>query len=265
MRNFPSRTPDRALRGGLRGRLVDAPLTVTFDLALAAARPQALMDGRHSGFAARGPVVIEHSDWRLPTTLAISGPLRVAAGELSIRPMRLGARARYEAGDTRLPFVLGLHGPLQFRQSTWTLQPVGVALRSALAADTPIPDLDARGALALGRRMAIRLHGRIADWPRAWPTLPPPIGQSRSPLPFALDYLGAADLGDVAGLQLRRDATRFDARFRLPDVLAWIDTMAAASPLPPLDGVLSTPRLEISGATLEGVEIEFDEETVRSP
>ena len=50
------------------------------------------------------------------------------------------------------------------------------------------------------------------------------------------------DLSDVASLQLQRDATRFDGRFRLPQMLAWIDASATASPLPPLDGTLTTPR-----------------------
>ena len=82
---------------------------------------------------------------------------------------------------------------------------------------------------------------------------------SNSPLPFVLDYSGAANLSGDTALQLRRDATRFDGRFRLPDVLAWIEAAADGSPLPPIDGRLTTPVLEITGATLHGVEITFDD------
>jgi hypothetical protein len=91
--------------------------------------------------------------------------------------------------------------------------------------------------------------------------LPAPLDRSTSPLPFALDYAGTPDFADVARLRLARDATRFDARFRLPAVLQWIDA-GAASPLPPLDGTLSTPRLDIAGAQLEGVEATLDDETL---
>ena len=42
----------------------------------------------------------------------------------------------------------------------------------------------------------------------------------------------------------------------------WIDRIGRNTPLPPLDGRLSTPRLVIAGATLEGVEAEFSEDAV---
>src|SRR5699024_9388480 len=98
-----------------------------------------------------------------------------------------------------------------------------------------------------------------ATWPQDWPALPPPLSASTSPMAFALDYTGRIDFADLAALELQRDATRFDARFRLPAVLAWLDAGATGSLLPPLQGSLSTPRLEIAGATLEGVEVGLDD------
>lgn len=246
--------PDRPLRTRVRGRYSAAPLSIGFDLALALNTPATLVAGQVSGLGANGRIALDQGDWRLPGHIALSGPLQWAKQVLRVSPARMGLSARYESGDTSLPFALGLHGQLRFERSTWMLAPVGVALRG----EGTIPVLDARGALALGRRLAVHLDGTIAQWPDAWPTLPPPIGQSRSPLPFALRYLGAAGLSDVAGLHLRRDATTFDARFRLPTMLAWLDS-EATSPLPPLDGRLVTPRLEISGAVLEGVEVDFDD------
>ena len=246
--------PDRPLRTRVGGRYSAPPLSIGFDLALALNTPATLVAGQVSGFGANGRIAIDQGDWRLPGHVALSGPLQWAQQVLRASPARLGLSARYESGATSLPFALGLHGPLRFERSTWTLAPVGVALRG----EGTIPVLDARGALALGRRLAVHLDGTIAQWPDAWPTLPPPIGQSRSPLPFSLRYLGAAKLSDIAALHLRRDATTFDARFRLPTMLAWLDS-EATSPLPPLDGRLLTPRLEISGAVLEGVEVDFDD------
>ncbi|MGH8063600.1 MAG: hypothetical protein ACREO7_16465, partial [Pseudoxanthomonas sp.] len=125
--------------------------------------------------------------------------------------------------------------------------------------DTPIPRLDAFGTLALGRRLVLQLDGRIAQWPAAWPALPSPIGQSGSALPFTLSYLGSPDFAGTAAMELRRDATRFQGRFQLPAVLEWIDAGGKGSPLPPLAGTLTTPELEISGATLEGVEVQIED------
>ena len=41
-------------------------------------------------------------------------------------------------------------------------------------------------------------------------------------------------------------------------LLRTYDPNAAGNPLPPLDGTLSTPQLEIAGAQLQGVEVEFE-------
>ena len=122
-----------------------------------------------------------------------------------------------------------------------------------------LPAFDARGKVAFGKRLLLELDGHLPGWKDEWPALPPPVGQSTSPLPFRLKYLGKTDASDPAALHLRRDDTRFDARFRLPDVLGWVNADVQGSPLPPLHGTLTTPRMEISGATLEGVEIELDD------
>lgn len=258
---LPSLYPDRPLQTRLRGRYLDAPLAVPFDLAVALRNPRALASGGRTGFGGNGRITIEHGDWRLPTQITLSGPVRWHTGKLKVTPAHIGLAARYESGDTRVPFALGLHGALRFGQATWTMAPVGVALRG----HGPIPTVDAHGVLALGLRLVSQLDGNIAQWPDTWPTLPPPIGQSKSPLPFALRYVGDPGLSDVAGLRLRRDATVFDGRFRLPGVLGWIKAAATGSPLPPLDGTLTTPELEISGAMLEGVTVEFDDAQLPAP
>lgn len=73
---------------------------------------------------------------------------------------------------------------------------------------------------------------------------------------------GAFDFSNVFTLNVRRDATRFDARLHVRDVLAWRDALSTGSLLPPIDGHLSTPKLEIAGAQLEGVEVDFEEPSV---
>ena len=255
---MPSLHPQRPVNARLRGRYVDAAtgngtMKIPFDLAIALSKP-----ANDAGIAAVGTLAIESGDWRLPATVTLSGPLHLGDDAITMTPATLGISARYESGETRLPFSLGLHGPLRYDAGTWVLAPVDVALRG----DEPVPSLDARGAFALGKRLVIELDGALPQWPASWPALPVPVSSSTSPLPFSLRYAGKADLADVARLRLQRDATDFDGRFRLYDVLGWIDQLGG-SPLPPMDGRLRSPELEISGAVLEGVEIVIDDEDVR--
>lgn len=258
--DVPMLDPARPLQARVRGRYLDAPLSIPVDLAVSVIRPEALIRADATGFATYGTIAIERgNDWRLPATISLSGPIHFGPDELRITPARLGMAATFQAATTRVPFALGLHGPLRFDEATWTLTPAGVALRRRDdGSSDPVPTLDAHGRLALGRKLVLQLDGTLAQWPEAWPALPSPIGTSRSPLPFALRYDGSPGFVDVASLHLRRDATRFDGRFRLPQMLEWVEQVDG-TPLPPLAGTLTTPALEIAGARLEGVEVEFDD------
>ena len=157
--------------------------------------------------------------------------------------------------------MLGAAGPLQLAEGVWALDPASLVLRG----NGMVPHARGSGAVALGRRLVLRINGDIARWPQAWPVLPPPLSASTSPLVFALDYIGPLDFSDAADLRLDRDQTSFDTRFRLPRVLEWLEAGATGSPLPPLDGRLRTPRLEIAGAQLEGVEVEFEDPAIVPP
>jgi hypothetical protein len=192
----------------------------------------------------------------MPAYLALSAPLRVA-DTVELAPARIGLAARYEAGSTTLPFALGLHGPLRIGEAI-VLAPATVVLQGRGAWETdPVPSLQAQAVLAWQRRLVLQLRGTIAQWPAAWPALPAPLDASHPPLPVALDYAGRIDFSDPATLALSRETTHFDARFRLQEVLAWIDAADHGSPLPPLDGRLVTPRLDIGGVRLDGVEMDL--------
>lgn len=250
---LPSLAPDQPVNAQVSGRYVDPPRRITFDLAVALSRP-----AKSAGVAAIGPVTVLSEGWNLPARVKFSGPLQIGDGELRLAPARLALDARYKSSKTDIPFVLGLFGPLQVRDSVWAWAPVGVALRG----EGRVPDLDARGALALGRVLVVELDGNVPAWPDAWPVLPVPLSASQSPLAFGLRYHGKADLSEVAALRLLRDDTRFAGRLRVFDVSKWMSPKPPSSPLPPLDGILTTPSLKISGAQLEGVEITFDEPDV---
>jgi hypothetical protein len=247
--------PRQLLRMRVRGRYLDPPLSIPADLAIAVANPARLAQGIASGVAGVGGIDFAGEGWRVPSRVTLSGPLRLGKDSALVKPMRFGMSARYESASARLPFVLGLHGPMAFNNATWRVVPMQLVLRG----EDVVPDMGGRGSLSLGRQLKLHLAGDIAAWPAAWPALPPPLAQSDSPLPFVLGYAGRMDLADVVSLALRRDDTRFDGRFRIADVTAWSNAKARGSLLPPLAGNLHTPRIDIAGATLEGVDVEIDD------
>ena len=253
--DVPRLAAGEALHARLRARYLDPPLSIPADLAITITDPDALMRDARTGFAASGRITVRRDgDWTLPGWIVLSGPLRFGADELRLQPARIGIAAQWESGTTRIPFALGAQGPLLFDDTVWLLADAGMVLRGrGAAASDPVPALRARGQVALGRRLVLRLDGNIARWPQAWPALPAPLNASTAPMPFALDYTGAPDLGDAATLSLKRDAAALDARFRLADVQAWL-AAGDANPLPPLDARVHAPLLELDGARLEGVE-----------
>ncbi|SDY32828.1 hypothetical protein SAMN04487939_101851 [Lysobacter sp. yr284] len=253
---FAELDPDKPVRGRLRGRALADGVEVPFDLYATLQRPAAAR-----GLGLAGAVAVQAKDWRLPMRVRAGARLHAGDDGLGLDALRLGANARYRAGSgadaTALAFAFGVAGPLRYRDGDLSLAPMGAALRAA--ADSAVPNLDAGGRFGFGQALHLHWRGRIQAWPQAWPALPPPLGQSAAPLSFQLDYDGKADFSDSAELRTQREQTVFEGRFRLPQVLAWIDAKDGP-PLPPLAGRLSTPKIEISGATLEGVEVQIEDD-----
>jgi hypothetical protein len=254
--HLPSLEPGKPVQAHLQGRYVAQPTTLPFDLHVALTTP-----ANAAGLTVAGKVTLTGVGWSLPAQVHLSGPVHWGGGEISMLPARFGLSGRYISAKSKLPLLLGAAGPLHFKASVWALQPATLVLHGG----GMIPDASANGALALGRRMVLHLKGRIAAWPAQWPALPPPLSASTSPMTFSLDYAGQLNFSDVVSLGLHRDASLFDARFKLTAILDWLDTGTAGSPLPPLAGSLQTPRVKIAGATLEGVEIEFQDDAAPAP
>lgn len=249
--DVPSFHPQRAVRARLLGRFATGELRVPFDVRAALTRPAA-----QAGLGMVGNVNVLSPPWTMPMRMRLSGRLHNGADGIGLDGMRVGADATYRNGETDLAFTYGLAGPLRVLDGTLRITPLGAVVYGSGA----VPNLQGTGAFAFGDSLNLQLDGTLSSWPRAWPALPSPLGESTSPLPFALDYRGRADLSSRTALKLRRDTTDFDGEFRLPAILHWIDTFDRASALPPLKGHLSTPMLEIAGATLEDVEVEFGED-----
>ena len=261
--DLPRLAPSEPLHARVRGRYVAAPVRVPFDLALALVRAEALLDGSPTGFGVVGRLaLISGEEWLLPAHLRLSGPLRFQTDDIRILPARLGLAGSYRSGSTTLPFALGAHGPLRYDDGRLALAPAPLVLRGRGApAEDPIPDLVARGTLAFGDALTMQLDGAVARWPAAWPALPEPLGRPRGTIPVAVDYAGPIDFSGIVALRASKDATHFDGRFRVRALQAWLDS-GMTTPLPPMDGSLRTPLLEIAGARLEGVSIDLDDPAV---
>lgn len=254
--DLPSLYPDRRVRAQARGRVDAGATRLPFDVHIALTKPAI-----GAGLGLSGQVSVESDGWKLPMKPVLGGRLHSGADGIGLDRMKLGATARYVAGDSDLPFVFGIAGPLRYREATLSIAPAG----SVVHGEGSIPNLNAHGRIAFGDALSLQLAGRLAAWPEAWPALPAPVGASGSPLPFALDYIGKADFSDTAGLRLQRDETRFAGRFRVPEIMAWIDAGTNVSPLPPLDGHVTTPAMEVSGAQLQGVEVVIDDPAIAEP
>lgn len=253
--DVPEVRPGRPVRADVEGELDAGTLHVPFDLALGLSRPAAgAIASAHGRIEPRMP------DWRMPMRVQASGTLRPDATPSRIDAFAIGAQARYVGADAQAPFVFGMAGALRFADGV-SLLPAGVALRSGGA----IPTLDAGGRIAWRDGLSLELDGALARWPDAWPALPAPLERPRTPVAFALGYRGPADLSGKISLRMRHGRSIADARFLLPDVLAWIEAGDTGSPLPPLTGRLHTPKLEIAGATLEGVQIEIPDDAGDEP
>ena len=261
--DLPYLAPGARMQARLRGRYEAPPTRVPFDVAMAMQRAGALVDGESTGLGIVGRMAVDTGDdWRLPAHVRLSGPFLLREGAVRMSPLTLGVGAQYDSKDSRLPFSLGAHGPLRFADGKLSLAPVHVVFDGrGDPASNPIPRGDTNGSLVFADALDLQLEGRVASWPQAWPALPEPIGRPEGSIAVALDYEGPLAFSGILGLRAQHGPTRFDGRFRVRDITAWLDSDLATL-LPPLDGTASTPVLEIAGARLEGVEISVDDPAV---
>lgn len=164
-------------------------------------------------------------------------------------------KGRLRGQSLDVPWVLASDGRFDAGGDTVGLDVATLVLTS----QSPLPSLDASGEVRFGDTVTARLNGTIKAWPEGWPALPAPLSGSTSPLAYTLAYAGPDDFSAPVALGVVRDQTRFSGGFVVAELTAWIDT-AGASPLPPLVGTLSTPSLEVAGATLEGLTLQIEED-----
>ena len=251
---LPRFAPQARLGADVSGRYLAETLRAPFRLHVAMTRPET-----GAGIGVAGTFTLQAERWELPARAVLSTRLEElpAGAGFGLAGLRASASAQHVTADQTSPFALGLAGEGTFAGGTLTLDPAAIALRG----QNLIPRLHGRGHLAVGQQLALAMMGEIERWPSAWPTLPAPFDDPDTPLPFELTYRGAPNLDEPLQLQLARDQARFEGRLRLPEVLAWMDGIASGSPLPPLEGRLVAPHVDIAGASLHGVEITIQDDS----
>ncbi len=191
---------------------------------------------------------------RATTTLDFDLTANLATAGLA-SDIALAGKGRLRSDGLDVPWDLASRGRLDASGETTLLAIAALTL----ASQSPVPDLDAKGQASFGEATGLQLQGTIKQWPEGWPALPAPMAASTSPLAYTVAYQGAGDFSAPIALTVLREQTRFEGRFVIDQITGWLDAGDAA-PLPPLVGTLSTPSLEISGATLEGVDIQIEED-----
>jgi len=252
---LPQLAADARVRATASARYVDAKHSINGTFAVAMTRP-----APGAGAAIIGTLALRRDDLEIPLELKLSGALHPTDAALRITPLRLtlnGQRVR-TTPEPALAFALELAGAAEISAARLALAPVNLNLSGT----APLPALHASGeAVLLGEMLQFNLSGELPHWPAGWPALPAPLKQPR-PFEFSLTYSGAADLTATLDLHLQQTQTRLETRLRLPVLLAWLDANAD-SPLPPLQGRVSMPLLELSGARLRGIELDMDADTAQ--
>ncbi|HEX4852987.1 hypothetical protein [Arenimonas sp.] len=190
------------------------------------------------------------------TEIVFAGRLGADRAGLATR-LALDANGRLRSGGTDVPWTLALAGELDATRTPLSLAFDELQWRS----ESPLPDLDGAGRVDYGDKLSLQLEGELPRWPAGWPALPEPLAASTAAFGFSLRYDGPPDASAPLALRLRRDETTLASTLVVPELLAWLDA-DAANPLPPLSGELQTPRLDVGGATLEGVRITLEDTPV---
>ncbi|HEX5757371.1 MAG TPA: hypothetical protein VFY12_13610 [Arenimonas sp.] len=170
-------------------------------------------------------------------------------------PVDAALLGRWQFDGHDVPVELRMAGDYQSLPEGHALRVGTLLLRSS----DPLPDFAGSGSFELGDALVLSLEGEMPDWRHGWPALPPPLHESTSPLAITLGYRGGFDFGGELQADIRRDDTRASAQLRWPELQQWLQAESTAELLPPLRADIETPRIEIDGATLEGVRVRIDD------
>lgn len=172
-----------------------------------------------------------------------------------VSPFELQSRGSLDRKPKPLPFELRMKGKYKADGPVFELDTPGFFL----SGDSPLPKLEGRTKLAAGDRLTLSFDGLLKEWATDWPALPAPLNEDPKDFLLRLDYAGKTDFSDPLSLALEKKETKLEATLRIAQMQAWA-TRENASPLPPLDGRLMTPELDLEGIVLKGIEVEIRDE-----
>ncbi len=200
---------------------------------------------------------------RLTWRQRLDGRLHLHAERWQLAMVRIAADATLLRNDARVPMTIGLAAAdiaLAGKPRALTARPLALVV---LGSD-PLPARSTLiGGVSLDRGLHLSARGMLSDWPAGWPALPMPLAASRAPLSLALDYRAATTQPARLAFEAARDGTRLDGNLDPARIAAWWQA-PAGNPLPPLTGRITTPRVQLGAATLEGVEVELHDDTPAS-
>lgn len=188
------------------------------------------------------------------TAASFAGSVQVAAAGLD-SDMQVEGKGEFDQKPRPLPYSVALDGHYLSDDTAFHV----TAKSFHLQGESPLPTLSLNGDIAIGTTLSLALKGELAQWPKDWPALPAPLNEAKGPLPIQLAYQGKPDLSDALTLNATLGETRFNSSLHLPQVQTWLAASNAA-PLPPLNGTLVTPQLNVSGVELKGVSVEIEDD-----
>lgn len=186
--------------------------------------------------------------------------LTLDAGQVAeTTPVIATLMGQWHVDGRELPLELEVAGEFRYSPDAYALDASTLHLRSA----DPLPDYAGSASIELGEALSLTLDGEVAQWRESWPALPAPLSESDAALAITATYRGGLDLSGDIEADIRREDTRARANLRWPELQQWLQAGPTNALLPPLRAELETPRIELDGATLEGVRVRIDEtETV---
>lgn len=191
------------------------------------------------------------------TTISFNGPLTIAKAGLG-SDFTLASKGELNPGNKPLPYQLKTTGNYASLEKSFDL----TAKTLSWTSESPLPNLESNLFVSLGDSLKLKSSGTITEWPEGWPTLPAPMNQQTKNIPYQLDYSGKADFSDAISLVINIEKSKLESTLKIADIQQWLD-QKDGSPLPPLQGRLETPDIQMDGVSLEGISIEITPDAVK--
>ena len=185
------------------------------------------------------------------TSISFAGPLNIVTAGLNSE-FTLQSKGELNLGDKPLPYQIKTVGNFASLEKSFDINSKSLSWTS----ESPLPNLQASLNLSVGETLIVSSQGIIAEWPKDWPVLPAPLNKQTKNIPYQLNYSGKADFSDAIALKLSIEQSQFNSSLKITEIQQWVD-QADGSPLPPLQGRLETPVIQLDGVSLEGVSIEI--------